>query len=163
MASSTTPSCTDKISSYYNQLVTFCDEKKQNIKGFAANQIQTAGKTHNFALVIFAAAITGLALHMAASFIPPYIFVGVFIGIAINVAKNDIAAQISEKWNAGKWMELALSTISLGLSGWYFPMSALCTTVTVLVADPSVIPRTLKSLQPAPKPSEPPVPPPTAD
>jgi hypothetical protein len=131
--------------------VEFCGSALDGIKGFGADQIRSSVKTHNFALVILAAACVGLGLHLAAASIPAYLFMGVFTGTVIHLAKAEICSQISEKWAMKKWTELALSTIGLGVTVWYLPMTSICTAVTVLCSDPYMISRAVRSLQPPKK------------
>jgi hypothetical protein len=131
--------------------VDFCGSTLDGIKGFGVDQIRSAVKTHNFALVILAAACVGLGLHLAATSIPAYLFMGVFTGAVIHLAKDEIYSQISEKWAMKRWTELALSTISLGVTVWYLPMTSVCTAVTILCSDPYMISNAIRNLQPPKK------------
>ena len=139
--------CTQMLSNGYHKIAELGESAVRKIQEFSAEKIKTVVKTNNFALVIFAAGFVGLGLHLAAASIPAYLYMGVMAGVVIHLAKDEIREQLIAKWDAGKWTELAISIIGLCAASWYLPMTSICTTVTVICADPSAIVRAISNLK----------------
>lgn len=143
---STFTAFTDKLSAGHLRVETFCKNQLSYIKTLSADKIITAGKTHNFALVLFAAALTGLVVQLATSLIPPYVFIGSFVGVTIHLTKTDIVKQTQNLWESKNYLKLAVSILSLAVGVLCLKKSTLCAVLVAVAIDArSFIPKRSES------------------
>lgn len=126
---------------------TFCHKKFSDLRKFIQGNLQNqnlfrsthdwivnAVKTHNFAVVLFSAAMAGVAAFILISMlpsIPAYAYIGGAVGTVIHITKDEIINQIKTNYEQANYIQLALSSVCVVAAGCLLWKSTLCAVAVV--------------------------------